>query len=264
MILTFSNFQDSHPSPKDATKTVPAKVKGNDGRDYTMSKAALTIVRENLGVSLEAEVTEKKNGTFTNYTVESARILATAPVSAPIAYLRSDPVSGRPEGPIQWTSTPSPTEAVVPHAAASPKPDIQMLIVRQSCLKAAVEFFGTYKAPTEDVLTVADAFVDWVFKAADVAQVLPVAQSPAAQHLEDARQKSHDRRADYSLEDAVCPGCGHREWLKQFGGGWFCAPSKTDGEPGGCGYPKRGERLDSPPSYGEWLQGQAVNGVPWK
>jgi ribosomal protein L37AE/L43A len=102
----------------------------------------------------------------------------------------------------------------------------------------------------------------WVYETDP--QKISATRTAAQSHLEDIREKVADIRAGYSDEDAVCPNCGRREFLKQWTQGWFCARSKTAGEPGGCGYPAKGERLDSPVTYGEFKQRTASTSVPWK
>jgi hypothetical protein len=233
MLLTFTEYLA--PVTFKSGKTGPARWKAG-GTDYLLAKG----VTVEAGQSYECVVdtTHSPDGVFTNHTVKSAVIVpATAPESAA-------PVSA------PSTSAPSSTEAAgqaIDGPAVSPKPDVQMLIVRQSCLKSAVELTAGDYTP-EEVFAMADRMVDWVYlKPADVNHAPEISRSPAAQHLEDARQKAAGR-PDYDPDERVCGGCGSKDHLILWAGGWFCE-RKT----GGCGWPPKGERVDLPPKYSELL-----------
>jgi hypothetical protein len=257
LILTLSNFVEAHPSPKDASKTVPPKVTGSDGNSYALTKAVHEIVTSNLGVPLDVDVKVETKGAFTNRSIVSARIPATGPESP--------------------TSTPNAQERTVPNLPIQPSSSWQSndaarqrLIVRQSCLKTAVELLGhhpgEYGSEAEDeACRIADQFATWVFK--EEAYGLsenhegggphqgtnPAPQTPAAKALETARQTVRDVRAGYNPEDAVCPKCGRREFLGPRAA--FCGRKQ-----GGCGWPYSEDEKEAI-SYGEWLGRQAASNL---
>jgi hypothetical protein len=259
MILTLSNFIDAHPSPKDASKTVPPKVTGSDGNSYALTRAVFDVVKDNLGSPLDVDVKTEIKGAFTNRSITAARVPATGPESP--------------------TSTPPVQERTV--TAALPQPSSswqsndavrQRLIVKQSSLRAAIDLLAA-KSETNvltdgDVRTalrVADTFVDWVFKGEvyglsenheggshpGVTTTAPT--TPAAKALETARQVQRDIRAGYNLEDAVCPKCGRREFLGPRAA--FCKRAA-----GGCGWPHDEDEKEAI-SYGEWLDRQAATNL---
>jgi ribosomal protein L37AE/L43A len=282
--LTFTEIIASKQTP--AGKWTPTKAKATDGKTYVLAKSVVPQIENALGTALDCTTTSKSreyNGkTYTDYTVESANhIKATAPESAKG---RQQLESGLYPAPYQSDSTsfPSPREAVVT-PVASPLPDRERLIVRQSSLRAAIEMFGPVSAfrqsltdeqldalttaLAKNVLETAELFVGWVFYKSDQTATKNNGPRTSAQSTLDViREKVSDIRAGYSDEDAVCPACGRREFLKQWSGGWFCARSKEAGVPGGCGYPEKNTRLDAPVSYGEWKQKTASSptSVPWK
>ena len=285
-LITFNEFKPSEPTRNG--KTAPAKVKGDDNKWYALSRdvdSALVLSAVADGFPLEVETATKEstvNGKrYVNHYLNKA--------SKPIQ--RTEPIGEAPRQPV--ITTPAQPQLPARPAAGNggaavtppPRPFIddaakQRLIVRQSSLRAAVEY--SVKDPAavsaEEVLALADYFVRWVFEeeeaAYDLAEVKrgggsaehsigeaskAESQSPAQQYLAEARKKLQDVTGTYEDEDAVCPGCGRKEFLKQYAGGWFCAKSKVDGEPGGCGYPRKGERLDAPVTWGEFKQRSAAN-----
>ena len=131
MTLTFTEFFPAHQSK--SGKTVPPKVKTADGTEYACGKDVnLPLV---IGQPYECIVTSKQNGQYTNHYLESA-----VPLSAP---------------------APAPTNGHAPVHA--PQVDVQRLIVKQSCLKAAVDLVSSGNADKKSLLTLADALVNWVY-----------------------------------------------------------------------------------------------------
>jgi hypothetical protein len=269
MILTFSNFTDSHPSPKDASKTVPPKAKGSDGHEYVLGKAAYEIVRDNLGSPLDVDTSTKQNGAFTNYSVTAARRAPRVADGVPTA----GPESPIPD--IQGARTVAPIKtAAIPASSLAPAfisdAARQRLIVKQSSLRAACDLVAKgYPADLKLIIELADTFVTWVFKEETyglndhegggdgrIDVTPPPSNSPAAKALESARNKAADIRADYHREDAVCPKCGRKEFLGPRAA--FCKQAA-----GGCGWPHGDDEKDAI-SYGEWLARQQAATVPWK
>lgn len=262
MILTFSDFMPSKQSA--AGKMMPPKAKATDGKTYALVKAVVDLVEYSLGTPLECSIKTEVNGKYTNYTVISAKHVASAagPESPPtISQIMAD-ASRAVESATSKTFTAQEGQSPTPAAPAWQNSDAarQRLIVRQSSLRAAIEWLNAEDETPEEVLELAEKFTDWVFEeTADTPSPeknAPHAITPAQQIVEQMREKTADIRSSYRSEDAVCPNCGRKEFLKQWSGGWFCARSKVAGEPGGCGYPAKGERLDAPVTYGEWLEKQ--------
>ena len=276
-VLVFDEFIPSKQSA--AGKMMPPKAKAG-GTTFALNKSVVDLIENSIGTPLDCETKTEQNGKYTNHFVLSARHLASASATPPRAVGSTDT---RPTAP-PTTSLPSPTEAVVTPTASPRTADIkaaypalhlgqssdearQRLIVRQSALKAALEYHFNVRGSVEqdlgDITATADYFTAWVFKETSPEKSAP--RTIAQQHLETVREKVADIRAGYSDEDAVCPACGRKEFLKQWTGGWFCARSKEAGVPGGCGYPEKGARLDSPLTFGEWKAAQASKpSVPWQ
>lgn len=223
------------------------------------------------GAELECEVASKQSGGYTNWylnrasAVAGAVVAATVPTAAAVAVQATAPESALPP-PHEAVGDVTPRR-IQPAASPSiksnwiPDEDKQRLIVRQSAIKAAIELKSFEQYADLSVWDLAEEIVSWVYSqvnrtAGDQggAQTTPAVQTPAQQHLAVARQKAEDIWASYHDEDAVCPSCGRKEYLKQWTGGWFCARSKVAGTPGGCGYPAKGERLDAPVTYGEFKE----------
>lgn len=244
-VLTFDEFIPAKQSA--AGKMMPPKARAGS-TTFALNKGVVDLIEHSLGTLLDCETKTEQNGKYTNHFIVSAKhVAATAPESAPTK-----------------TSPPSPTEAVVTPAASPSYPgnERERLIVRQSSLKAAVDWANANGLTAPDVLAIADSFVDWVYKTDP--QKNSASRTAAQSTLQDIREKLADIRAEYSDEDAVCPNCGRKEFLKQWSGGWFCARSKEAGTPGGCGAPPKGERMDTPATYGEWRARTATTSVPWQ
>lgn len=69
------------------------------------------------------------------------------------------------------------------------------------------------------------------------------------QEILDGARK-HAKEFSYAREDAVCRGCGRKEFIRPYQGSFFC--SKRDG---GCGFPAKGSKWVVM-TYGEWLEKQ--------
>lgn len=274
-VLTFVEYIE--PTTTASGKTTPPKAKAN-GKTWALAKSTVELIRNSLGTPLECETKSEQNGKWWNHSVLSARhiVAAAGPESPTFTSPEPHEMTRAPllHGP---SSKPPPTtqEGPVPTSPAPAWQNTdaarQRLIVRQSSLRAAVDWLNAEDETPEEVLALADQFTRWVFEEEQVDRGLnggggdkaqgavpaarpaeksaPHAISQAQEHLETARQRQAEIRAGYDDSDAVCPGCGRKEWLKQWDGGWFC--SKKDG---GCGHPPKGERLDFPMTYGEWRQ----------
>ena len=274
MILTLTDFIAAQETKNG--KMAPAKAKGHDGKTYALGRdvdAALILSAVASGHPLEVEVSSKQttvNGKqYTNHYLNSAKRLPAASAE-PSSSLGE--TAGRPaEAPA--VSKPLPI--------ANPDDYRQRLIVRQTALKAAAELVANDPAiPAEErfnaIAYLTEKFVGLVFQEGsaydlDAEKVNRSGEdrphggddvtpplTPAHQHLAEARAKAKSITDSYDDADAVCPNCGRKEFLKQYSGGWFCARSKVAGEPGGCGYPNKGERLDSPVTWGEFKERTAV------
>lgn len=271
-VLTFTEVIQPRQTP--AGKWTPTKAKASDGKTYMVPKSAVALIENSLGTPLECETTSEPNGRWVNYSLVSARhILATTPSG-----------NGGAPGPER------PAPAAVPPAKTilGTRDTRETIIAKQSSLRTAVDALGPGQSPTA-YLELAETFVNWVFEeeaqgAYDLASevnrssgggspppagtVQPATPATplttAQQFVQAAKEKARQAVANYEDATAVCPNCGRAEYLKQYSGGWFCAKSKVAGEPGGCGYPNKGERLDFPVSYGEWKKKQAAQSVPWK
>jgi hypothetical protein len=75
----------------------------------------------------------------------------------------------------------------------------------------------------------------------------------ATEILDDTRKRMGTvaRKGDYADEDAVCPQCGAKDFIRPYQGSFFC--SRRDG---GCGHPPKGEKWVFI-SYGEWRKRQS-------
>lgn len=273
MILTFSDY--IAPTTTASGKLAPAKAKAS-GKTYTLSRAVVELVENSLGTPLECEVTtdtRSVNGkVYTNFGIKSAKhivVPSAGPESPPSNPTANPTIPNVQEGPVPTSPAPAWQKIAShmdPHAGSgwqNTDAARQRLIVRQSSLARAVEVLGPGKT-LADYEELTDLFTALVMEEKSrglnggggdkPGDGIPAARSQAQEHLETARQKLADIRAGYSDEDAVCPACGRREFLKQWDGGWFC--SKKDG---GCGHPPKGERLDFPSTYGEWRQRTASN-----
>lgn len=243
--LTFTEYIE--PKMSAAQKMMPAKAKADDGKTYTLPKAAIPLIENSLGTPLECETKTEQNGKYTNHFILSAKhVAAAAPVSAPI---------------------PTPVPAVEAVGRTQPAASVDARsneINRQSARRDAVALVVAGIYPPDQLWTLIDALANYTYKTDPDSQQNNGPRTQAQHHLDDIREKVADIRAGYSDEDAVCPACGRREFLKQWSGGWFCARSKEAGVPGGCGHPEKGSRLDAPVSYGEWKTRTAATSVPWK
>lgn len=149
--LTFTEFIPAHQSK--TGKTVPPKVKTADGTEYACGKDVhLPLV---IGQPYECIVNSKPNGQYINHYLDSA-----VPLAAPVAA----PTNGH---------------AAQVHAPA-PQVDVQRLIVKQSCLKAAVDLVSSGNANKAALLTLADALVDWVYGDRRLAQQSAAVRNPGA------------------------------------------------------------------------------------
>ena len=270
MILTFTNFTPSQTTA--SGKTAPPKVKASDGHTYALGKyvdAAMVLSAVASGAELECEVASKQSGGYTNWYLNKAVAVQGAVVKAETAAPSAEKIAPtRVETPSDSslsgaagdvTTAPGKKPAASPFVSDS---DRQELIVRQSAIKAAIELKSFEQYADLSVWDLAEEIVSWVYKSGQVNRTAgvetsngaPAVQSSAQQHLAAARQKAEDIWATYDDADAVCPSCGRKEYLKQWTGGWFCARSKVAGQPGGCGYPAKGERLDAPVTYGEFKE----------
>jgi len=252
--MTTLIFQEFIPAKQSAAgKMMPPKAKTADGTTFALNKAVVDLIENSIGSPLDCDTKTEQNGKYLNHFVLSAKhASATAPVSAPTT-----------------TSTPTPQAVGSDRPAASSTTRLRFgadtrsdEINRQSARRDAVSLVVAGIYPPDELWTLIDALANYTYKTDPEKNSGP--RSVAQQHLEDIREKSAEQKADYADEDAVCPACGRKEFLKQWSGGWFCARTKVPGELGGCGYPEKGTRLDSPITYGEWKQKTATNSVPWK
>jgi hypothetical protein len=78
-----------------------------------------------------------------------------------------------------------------------------------------------------------------------------VAPSPAPKTPQETFAGARAHVKAYADDDAVCPGCGQRDFLRPYKGSYFC--SKRDG---GCGSPPKGEVMN-PISFGEFRARQS-------
>ena len=253
-VLVFDEFIPAKQSA--AGKMMPPKAKAG-GTTFALNKSVVDLIENSIGTPLDCETKTEQNGKYTNHFVLSARHLASASATPTRAVGSTDT---RPTAP-PTTSLPSPTEAVVTPAASHPpyRDARSDEINRQSARRDAVSLVVAGIYPPDQLFTLIDKLADYTYHSPEKSAPRTIAQ----QHLDVIREKQADIRSTYADEDAVCPNCGRREWIKQWSGGWACMRSKEAGVPGGCGFPPKGERLDSPVTYGEFKQ-RTTNSVPWK
>jgi len=251
-VLTFTEFFE----PKEAGKSPRAKA--SDGLSYFLNKEVIDFIKNRIGgPPLEVTTERKESAAGKPYHVVLSAKNVTAPTTSSASISDIVKATAPESAPIQ-TSTPSFREAVAT-PAASPPIDVQRLIVRQSCLKSAVEWIvGSQHSSgrARDALELADMFVVWVYETDP--QKISATRTAAQSHLEDIREKVADIRAGYSDEDAVCAECGRREFITPYQGSYFC--SKRDG---GCGAPNKGD-VWIHMNYSEWRERTASTSVPWK
>ncbi len=137
-IIKIARFNPAHPSPKDASKTVPAKMFDGNDREFTIDKSLVDFVAAHQGQTVEAEWEETQNGKWTNRKLTGVTIPTTPP-----------PAVEKPTGNAGWRRDPAESS----------------LILRQVALKAAVEYerYNDDQLKTVDqVLRVAETFNDWL------------------------------------------------------------------------------------------------------